>query len=41
MMYPEGKVFCPKCNEEMVLRIGRSWLNKVFFYCTCKEIIEI
>ena len=40
-MYPEGKVFCPKCKEEMNLRVGRSWYNEVYFYCSCGERLEV
>ena len=40
-MSPIGMIICPKCNDDMTIRVGRSWLNKVFFYCKCDEIIEI
>ncbi len=32
---------CPKCNEDMNLRVGRSWTNGVYFYCSCGEILDI
>lgn len=40
-MYPEGKVFCPKCKEEMTLMVGRSWNNDVYFYCSCGEKYDL
>lgn len=40
-MNPTGKVECPICKEEMNLRVGRSWNNDVYFYCSCGEILEI
>lgn len=40
-MSPIGMPKCPECNEDMSLRIGRSWYNIVCFYCSCGEILEI
>ncbi len=32
---------CPKCNDDMEIRVGRSMYNRVLFYCRCGEILEI
>lgn len=39
-MLPLGMPKCPRCKDDMMLRVGRSWYNQVYFYCSCGEILE-
>lgn len=40
-MLPIGMPKCPRCKEDMILRVGRSWNNETYFYCSCGEKLEI
>ncbi len=39
-MNPVDGVNCPKCNEFMEIRIGRSVTNQHYMFCKCGEKIE-
>lgn len=40
-MNQTGFISCPNCGEDMVIRVGQGWNNRVLFFCKCGLNIDI
>lgn len=40
-MNPYGVILCPTCKKDMSQRVGRSWNNRIYFFCECGEKLNV